>query len=60
LSKVENQLKQKDFRIRQLYEGINIKFFDVYLPTEPEIAFFNINTQSDLNKAKDYAKRIDK
>lgn len=60
VKKIENQLNDKDFRIRKIYEGINIKYFDVYLPIEPEIAFLNVNTPADLNKATNYAKRNDK
>ncbi len=59
LQKIENQLNDKDFRIRKIYEGINIKYFNVYLPIEPEIAFFNINSPADLTRAINYERRKD-
>lgn len=59
LQKIETQLNDKDFRVRKIYEGINIKYFNVYLPIEPEIVFFNVNTPDDLTKAINYAKRND-
>ncbi|MBS4012887.1 MAG: molybdenum cofactor guanylyltransferase [Bacteroidetes bacterium] len=54
----EATLKQEDIRIRNMFDDIKIKYFDVNLHYNTEMIFFNINNPQDLEKAQHYAKGI--
>ena len=57
IKNAEEVLSQKDNRIRNMFNGIKIEYFDVNLHYNTEIIFFNINCPEDLEKAQYYAKR---
>lgn len=60
LSVVQKLLVQGDFKIRNLFSFLNIRYFNVNLQYKPELSFFNINKPEDLIKAQEYAKIFNK
>lgn len=58
LNKLETQINNKNYSIRNIFINENVKYFYVNLDLEPEKTFFNINTFEDYNKAKEYARQI--
>jgi molybdenum cofactor guanylyltransferase len=57
LPAIEAMLKNKIFKIREIFPACNLRYFDVPLNIDYDVAFFNINYPIDLIKAESYAKR---
>jgi molybdopterin-guanine dinucleotide biosynthesis protein A len=56
---VENQIKNKQCKIRLLYQWLDVVYFEVDKSYNPEISFFNINYPEDIIKAEVYAKTME-
>jgi molybdenum cofactor guanylyltransferase len=58
IKNAEKVFLQKDIRIRNMFNDIKIKYFDVNLHNNTEMIFFNINCPEDFEQAQHYAKGI--
>ncbi len=57
LTEVENQIKQGTYAIRNIYNRLKVKWFEVNSSFRPDKMFFNINYPEDILKAEMYAKQ---
>lgn len=55
---VENQIKNKNYKVSAFFDKINISYFDIETLGYDNNCFFNINYPDDILKANEYATRI--
>ncbi len=58
LPNIISLLDNKVYKIRLMFENINIRYYKVEDTLYPNRTFFNVNSINDLKKAQDYAKGI--
>ncbi len=56
---IEKQIKNKQYKIRLLYEILDVHYFEVDAFFNPEVSFYNINYPEDIIKAEIYAKTME-
>lgn len=56
---IENQIDEKNFKIRLLFNKLTVTYVDLDNTVNPEWSFFNVNYPEDIIKAEEYAKQLE-
>ncbi|HOU98470.1 MAG TPA: molybdenum cofactor guanylyltransferase [Bacteroidales bacterium] len=56
---IENQINEKKYKIRLLFDKLTVTYIDLDKSDEPEWSFFNVNYPEDVIKAEKYAKQLE-